>query len=71
MLDAIEGYTKDLDQLSEQLHENEEALKIIERRNAAKQKKDEALERQQALSDELKELSVDMWLVPLREAVAP
>lgn len=71
LLDAIEKYTKDLDQLSEQLHENEEALKIIERRNAAKQKKDEALERQQALSDELKELSVDMWLVPLREAVAP
>ena len=71
LLDAITNYTEDLQKLSDQLHENEEAIKVIERRNAARDKKKIALERQENIHLELQELSSDLWLVPLREAVAP
>ena len=71
LLDAIKNYDDELQKLSEQLHENEEAIRVIERRNAAKDKKNEAVKRQENIHLELQELSSDLWLVPLREAVAP
>ena len=71
LLYAITNYTEDLQKLSDELHENEEAIKVIERRNAARDKKNEALEAQENIRLELQDLTTDMWLVPLRDVVAP
>jgi len=66
---SISEYKQELGDLSEQLHDSEDALRLIERQKIIKNSLVTSLQKQKDVQDELKQISSNFWLVPLREAV--
>lgn len=66
---TLESYVSNLSELDEALHDTEEAIRLIERKKALQSellsRKDEQIE----IQNNLKQLSSNLWLVPLKKAV--
>ena len=66
-----ETYKAELEILADQLNDSAEALKLIEKKNLIKENLLELEIKQTNVQDDLKELTSDLWLSVLGQAIAP
>lgn len=69
--DSIQNYNAELSLLSDELHDSEQALRLIDRRKDKKTRLNDLKSRLNQAQEEMKSYASDLWLEPLRNAVVP
>ena len=68
--ETLSTLRSELSELAENLHDSQEAIKIIETRKGYEDNSRRIKEQRQNIQTELKKLSTNLWMVPLRQAIA-